>query len=97
MRYEEVDWVLAGCTGTDPTVWFPDGNTGGQTHPMIERICGACWIKEDCLSYAIEADEVGVWGGVHFKENRRLNSGIAGEVHTAGDGDPMQEMRGETP
>jgi predicted RecB family nuclease len=34
--------------------------------------CAACRVRGDCLNYATEADEFGIWGGLDQHERRSL-------------------------
>ena len=46
------------CIDKDPNVFFPfDGNPGRQAR----QICAGCTVGDDCLGYAINADEFGIW------------------------------------
>jgi WhiB family transcriptional regulator, redox-sensing transcriptional regulator len=58
------------CIGEDPNVvFFPShGDLGIQAR----QICAACAVRDDCLRYAIEADEFGIWGGIDQDERRNL-------------------------
>ncbi len=57
------------CVGDDPDVFFPPhGDPGTQAR----QICAACAVRGDCLGYAINADEFGVWGGLDRQERREL-------------------------
>ena len=64
------EWPGRGlCVGEDPEVFFPsrgDPSTGAR------GICAACRVRDDCLKYAIEADEFGIWGGLDQDERRNL-------------------------
>ncbi len=57
------------CVGEDPNVFFPSNGTPGTE---ARRICGICPVRVDCLEYATEADEHGVWGGLDQHERRNL-------------------------
>jgi WhiB family redox-sensing transcriptional regulator len=51
---------LAACVGTDPDAFFPErGGLGIQAR----RICYGCDVREECLQYALEHRERGIWGG----------------------------------
>ena len=59
------------CAGADPEIFFPPGDG-----PAIEarHICAMCPVRDECLAYAITADEpFGIWGGLdpHERENLR--------------------------
>jgi WhiB family redox-sensing transcriptional regulator len=57
------------CVGADPEAFFPshgDPGTGAR------RVCAACQVRNECLSYATAADELGIWGGLDQQERRNL-------------------------
>jgi WhiB family transcriptional regulator, redox-sensing transcriptional regulator len=60
-------WGL--CVGEDPDVFFPSHGDPG-TH--AKEICVACPVRTDCLKYATDADEFGIWGGLDQNERRNL-------------------------
>jgi hypothetical protein len=64
------DWSDRGlCVGMDPDDFFPshgDPGTGAR------RACSACTVRSDCLDYATDADEIGIWGGLDRDERRNL-------------------------
>ena len=60
----------ASCAKTDPEVFFPS-----HGDPAIEarQICARCPVRDDCLAYALDADEsYGIWGGLDPDERRNL-------------------------
>lgn len=69
-----LDWrELAACAGHDPDLFFPAGETGPAAEQirMAKNICAGCDVAEECLSYAIETNQVsGVWGGLTEDERR---------------------------
>jgi WhiB family transcriptional regulator, redox-sensing transcriptional regulator len=64
------EWHSRGlCVGDDPDVFFPShGDPGTQAR----QICAGCAVRDDCLGYAIDADEFGIWGGLDQDERRNL-------------------------
>ena len=64
------DWHGQGhCIGEDPGAFFPShGDPGTQAR----EICRACLVRGDCLQYATNADESGIWGGLDQQERRNL-------------------------
>ena len=64
------EWHSRGlCVGADPEVFFPshgDPGTGAR------RVCAACRVRNECLSYATAADEFGIWGALDQQERRNL-------------------------
>jgi len=69
-----LDWRdLAACNGHDPNLFFPAGETGPAARQIAQakKICAPCPVVEDCLTYAIETNQVaGVWGGLTEDERR---------------------------
>lgn len=64
------DWHGRGlCIGEDPDVFFP---SHGDLGAMAREICAACAVRDDCLNYATQADEFGIWGGLDQQERRNL-------------------------
>lgn len=74
------DWQdQAQCKGTDPTIFFNEtllGRYGGrraELESIAKSICNVCLVKPECLTYAIETDQVdGIWGGHTRKERKRI-------------------------
>jgi WhiB family transcriptional regulator, redox-sensing transcriptional regulator len=57
------------CAGEDPEIFFP---TCGDPGAAARKVCANCPVRLDCLEYAIDADEVGIWGGLDQEERRNL-------------------------
>lgn len=56
-------------------LWFPIGNTGPALRMInaAKRICESCPVRQDCLTWALDAGEdAGVWGGLSEDERRNL-------------------------
>ena len=69
-----VEWRdLAACSGYDPELFFPAGETGPAAAQIrqAKRVCAGCEVADDCLTYAIETNQVaGIWGGLTEDERR---------------------------
>jgi WhiB family redox-sensing transcriptional regulator len=64
------DWRGRGlCVGEDPDVFFP---SHGDPGTKAREICTACAVRGQCLDYAVNADEFGIWGGLDQQERRNL-------------------------
>jgi WhiB family redox-sensing transcriptional regulator len=64
------EWHCRGlCIGEDPEIFFP---SRGDPGARAREICTACPVRDNCLEYAAEADEFGVWGGLDQQERRNL-------------------------
>lgn len=71
-----MDWRHnAACLTEDPELFFPIGNTGPAL-AQIERakqVCARCEVREQCLTWALEAgQDHGVWGGMSEEERRAI-------------------------
>jgi WhiB family redox-sensing transcriptional regulator len=66
-----LDFMQEGlCAQTDPEAFYPE--KGGTTR-AAKAVCGACPVRTECLTYALESGErFGVWGGMSERERRRL-------------------------
>lgn len=64
------DWRSRGlCVGEDPDMFFP---SHGEPGTKARQICDGCAVRDQCLDYAVEADEFGIWGGLDQQERRNL-------------------------
>ena len=57
------------CVGDDPDVFFP---SQGDPGTRARQICADCAVRDNCLKFAIDADEFGIWGGLDQNERRKL-------------------------
>lgn len=64
----------ANCVTSDAEIFFPD--KGGSTKDA-KLVCSNCDVRNDCLSFALDRDDHGVWGGLSQFERRRLKRGAA--------------------
>lgn len=68
-RYDEVDWDQAACQGTIYTDLFYSVEEQRSIMQYeyinaLRSICGQCPIWKECLTYAMEHEQYGVWGGM---------------------------------
>ncbi|MTV26030.1 WhiB family transcriptional regulator [Nitriliruptoraceae bacterium ZYF776] len=71
-----MDWrTNAACTDEDPELFFPIGTTGPAVEQAdaAKRVCARCDVREQCLEFALAANQdAGVWGGLTEDERRTL-------------------------
>ena len=60
---------LAVCAETDPELFFPANGTVTALAAPVRVLCRSCEVREDCLRFAFEHHEQGIWGG--FTEQAR--------------------------
>lgn len=78
-RYGEVDWDQAACRGTAYTDLFytVEEQRSIMQYEYINAlrsICARCPIWSACLSYAMENEDYGVWGGMTSVERFSLRN-----------------------
>jgi len=68
----------AACLDEDPELFFPEGESERyqrQIESALE-VCATCPVVDECLSYALEADQrTGIWGGTTAEQRRRIRLG----------------------
>lgn len=82
--YED-DWrAQAACRGMNPDIFFsPDHFENKQEkeerEAQAKAVCVQCSVREECLDYALKAEErYGIWGGLAEQERRALARRRAG-------------------
>jgi WhiB family redox-sensing transcriptional regulator len=77
--------VVPLCSETDPDSFFPkdyfddkDGKspaTSYENERGVKAICNECPLKIDCLTYAIQSGQQGIWGGTTEAERYAIRRG----------------------
>jgi WhiB family redox-sensing transcriptional regulator len=64
----------APCAETDPEAFFPDrgGTISLREIRIAKAICNSCPYKSECLEWALENRETGIWGGLTEMDRRRI-------------------------
>jgi WhiB family redox-sensing transcriptional regulator len=66
-----VGWQEFGlCRKVEGINFFPESRDGPRAADAAKKICGACFVRAQCLDEALRYDEHGVWGGTTEKERR---------------------------
>lgn len=66
--------------GHDPSWWFPQADWS-HLHPYVKKaksVCQECPVRKECLSYGMEHEPYGIWGGLteQERERQRRSSGL---------------------
>ena len=78
-QYTEVDWEKAECKRLEIyTDLFYDIEEQRSTHAYdhinsVRAICVACPIWKDCLAYAFQHEDYGMWGGMTSQERASID------------------------
>ena len=66
-------WRLeASCNPLTADTYFPPA---GRGEPDAKAVCGRCYVRAECLAYALDNGEPwGTWGGLTSHERRDLRA-----------------------
>lgn len=58
----------------DPDTFFPDPEVPGSITMTNEakKICADCPYIQECLAWAVDNDEIGIWGGTTKNQRRKI-------------------------
>ena len=74
----------AKCRGMDTSLFFPER---GDDVGAAKAVCKGCWVKRECLLYALtrlhvdaggnvrRGEDQGIWGGTSARERRKMRKG----------------------
>lgn len=63
------------CAQVDPGAFFPP--KGASLRPA-KRVCAACPVRDECLAFAMDNNELhGVWGGLSELDRRKMRKAAA--------------------
>lgn len=63
---------LPNCTSSDPEAFFPErGSDVGHT-VAAKKVCSTCPYIGACREWAIDNNEIGVWGGTTELDRKRI-------------------------
>lgn len=80
IRRPKFEWApLGNCLGI-PTEEF---YTNGAIKNEIRQMCETCPVRLDCLLFALENNEHGVWGGTSRVERQRMPKEIVKYLRSA--------------
>lgn len=72
------------CLGMDPNLFFtPEGMCGTlarQYNERAKRLCRGCPIFWECRRFALETEQIGVWGGTDNVERDKIRVRLALEA-----------------
>jgi WhiB family redox-sensing transcriptional regulator len=54
----------------DPDLFYPER---GESTSSAKKVCRACFVRAQCLEFALEnGEKFGIWGGLSERERRRI-------------------------
>ena len=61
------------CVGIGPELFFPDDPAEAiKLKVLVKPLCDSCSFKLACLQWALDNDEVGIWGGTTDRDRKEL-------------------------
>ena len=64
---EEFTWKnLAVCNGMPTDMFFNEYESDENVARMVDEACLSCPVMKQCIDYAVNNSEWGVWGGVYL-------------------------------
>lgn len=62
-------WMAdAACAEHPELPWIPEQGVKPAAVAAMRLVCASCLVRGDCLAYAVDGDEVGVWGGTSTRD-----------------------------
>ena len=75
-RSGQIDWRSAACRGAPRDLFITPSDSLEDDPPYpskeAQQFCNLCPIVAECLQWALDHDEVGVWGGTSTYQRRQL-------------------------
>jgi WhiB family redox-sensing transcriptional regulator len=64
------------CHGADPELFFPVATAGRALEQVnsAKAVCVRCEVRADCLSYALQTMQHGIWGGTTPDERAAMRA-----------------------
>lgn len=65
------DWMeLGSCRGVTTNIFFPEPYE--VPSQAARRLCRRCPVKQECLQYALDHGEVGIWGNTTDADRAKM-------------------------
>jgi WhiB family redox-sensing transcriptional regulator len=73
-KIERPSWMLkAGCKEHTSAFFYPSGRVAQRSVPhAVQQVCNACEVRPECLAYALDNHEQGIWGGTCEEQRHRM-------------------------
>lgn len=83
-------WNWANCRGAPLEVFITPGDDDDEPpypSPKAKSYCGECWVKANCLKWALDHDiDSGVWGGMSAYQRSQITRRVKERKHCPGCG-----------
>jgi WhiB family redox-sensing transcriptional regulator len=68
------NFKVAICREIDPEFYFASVTQYTNENMEVKKLCNKCPSKAECLDYALETLQVGIWGGTNERERKRIRN-----------------------
>jgi len=66
------DWYGRGkCRSMDPNKFTPDERET-KKEKIAKRVCKGCPVRQECLTFALETDSLGIFAGTNYSERQMM-------------------------
>ena len=67
----------AACRDSDPELWFPvsEAIVHDDVIQAAFSVCAGCPVRAQCLQWALDHDEQGIWGGTTGAQRTPMRNG----------------------
>lgn len=73
---ETPHWMdQAACRGLDSSIFYPDPPRRGIGMEAA-RVCFPCPVRDECLTYALDRERFGTWGGTSEVDRLAMLKGV---------------------
>lgn len=62
----------AACAGMDVNGFYPEREGSKGAIAAARLVCGGCPVQRQCLAWALDHDELGVWAGTTENQRRTM-------------------------
>lgn len=67
------EWMTRGlCRGAHTEDFYPTRGKWSAANYAAADLCKRCPVRDECLQYALDHDEIGIWGATSGKQRRRI-------------------------
>jgi WhiB family transcriptional regulator, redox-sensing transcriptional regulator len=67
-----MSWKSYGACIDSGVDFFPDSVAGRTPVQAAKKVCAGCFVRAQCLDYALRNHELGIWGGTTTNERQRI-------------------------
>jgi WhiB family redox-sensing transcriptional regulator len=71
--FDVINMEKASCTTVNPDIFFPEVMSRTAV-AEAKAVCAGCQVAASCLTWALENQEMGIWGGATETERKLMKT-----------------------